>query len=34
MTGLDFERMRLTMAQRWEETDKSIYFVHNFTDVR
>lgn len=22
------------MSDRWEATDKSIYFVHNFTDQR
>ena len=22
------------MSVRWEQTDKPIYFVHNFTDVR
>lgn len=34
VTGLDFEKMRLTMSKKWEDTDKSIYLVHNFTDVR
>jgi hypothetical protein len=34
ITGLDFTRMRLTLSQRWEETDLPLYFVHNFTDVR
>lgn len=26
--------MTLDPSERWEPTDKSIYFVHNFTDVR
>jgi len=34
LTGLDFEQVQLTMSQRWEDTDKPIYLVHNFTDVR
>ena len=34
LTGLDFEQMTLTLSERWQETDKSIYLVHNFTDVR
>ena len=32
--GLDFELMQLTLSKRWEATDKGIYFVFNFTDVR
>lgn len=24
----------MSMGERWEITDKPIYFVHNFTDVR
>lgn len=32
--GLDFEKMTLDLSNRWKETDKSIVFVHNFTDVR
>jgi len=32
--GLDFTRMRLTMSQRWETTDKPVYFYHNHIDVR
>lgn len=24
----------MTMSERWLENDKSIHFVHNFTDVR
>ena len=33
-TGLDFEQMQLSLSQRWEETDRPIYIVHNFTDGR
>jgi len=22
------------MSERWEETDKSLYLVHNYSDVR
>ena len=33
-TGINFESLRLTTSVRWEETDKPLYFVHNFTDVR
>jgi hypothetical protein len=33
-TGIDFEEMRLTLSERWEENDKPIILVHNFTDVR
>jgi len=33
-TGIDFEKMTLTLSERWEETDKNIILVHNFTDVR
>ena len=34
LVGLDFEQMSMEASWRWEEWDKSIYFVHNFTDVR
>lgn len=33
-SGLDFEKMTLQLSDRWEEGDRSIYLVHNFTDVR
>jgi hypothetical protein len=33
-TGIDFEKMTLTLSERWETTDKNIVFAHNFTDVR
>jgi hypothetical protein len=26
--------MQVELSERWTDTDKSIYFVHNFTDVR
>lgn len=26
--------MSVSLSERWAETDKSIYFIHNFTDVR
>ena len=26
--------MSLTLSERWQSTDKSLYLVHNFTDVR
>jgi len=32
--GLDWDKMSVGLSERWAETDKSIYFVHNFTDVR
>jgi hypothetical protein len=33
-TGLNFEDLEIRMDQNWETTDKDIYFVHNFSDVR
>lgn len=32
--GLDWDQMSIELSERWADTDKSIYFVHNFTDVR
>ena len=32
--GLDWDQMKVSLSERWAETDKSVYFVHNFTDVR
>jgi len=26
--------MQIGLSERWAESDKSIYFVHNFTDIR
>lgn len=34
MTGLDYEQLTIDASERWEESDKSIYLVHNWTDVR
>jgi hypothetical protein len=33
-TGVDFEKMQIDLSDRWEETDKNLYLIHNFTDVR
>jgi len=32
--GLDFERLQITRSPRWQETDKNVYLLFNFTDVR
>ena len=32
--GLDFTKMQVDINQRWTPTDKDIYIIHNFTDVR
>ena len=34
VTGLDFESLQVTLSEEWLETDKDIYFVHNWTDIR
>jgi len=34
MTGINFENLKVTSSERWEETDKNIHYTHNFTDVR
>lgn len=34
MTGLDYEELTIDASERWEDGDKSIYLVHNWTDVR
>jgi hypothetical protein len=34
VVGLDFERMKVTVSQKYVENDQSVYLVHNFTDVR
>lgn len=26
--------MTFDLSEKWEETDKSVYLVHNFTDTR
>ena len=32
--GLDFTQMQVDLSSRWEENDKNVYLVMNFTDVR
>lgn len=32
--GLDFERMKYKVSEKWTLDDQDIVFVHNFTDVR
>ena len=34
MTGLDYEELTITASERWEEWDKGLYLVHNWTDIR
>jgi hypothetical protein len=34
MTGLNFENLKVQLSEHWEETDRDIWFVHNFSDVR
>jgi len=34
MTGLDYEKLIISTSERWEEGDKDIYLVHNWTDIR
>jgi hypothetical protein len=33
-TGIDFESIRADLSPNWKQNDSSIYFVHNYTDVR
>jgi len=33
-TALDFERMMFEQSEQWEEGDRTIEFVSNFTDKR
>lgn len=33
-TGIDFEKLTVLISEEFEPTDESLYFVHNFTDVR
>jgi hypothetical protein len=33
-SGLDFEVLDVMLSENWVEGDKSVYFVHNFTDSR
>ena len=32
--GLDFERMKIEVSERWEETDRDVFFNMNFTETR
>ena len=34
VVGLDFEQMNFEVAQPYHPDDKSVYLIHNFTDVR
>lgn len=34
MTGLDYEELQFDVSEKYEEWDKPIYFVHNWTDGR
>jgi hypothetical protein len=33
-TGVDFETMNISISEKWQETDKNIFIVHNYTDLR
>jgi hypothetical protein len=33
-SGLDWMKMRMTMSERWSVSDKDVYIVMNFTDIR
>ena len=33
-TGVDWDAIEFSMSERWEETDKSIFFNHNYTMSR
>lgn len=32
--GLDWDQMSVVLSERWAETDKSVFFVNNFTMTR
>lgn len=32
--GIDFTKMQIDLSPHWKPTDKDVYFIHNFTDVR
>ena len=32
--GIDFEKIQVSLSPHWAPTDKNLYIVHNFTDVR
>lgn len=33
-TGVDFTQMGMLRSEKWVETDKNLYLIHNFSDVR
>jgi hypothetical protein len=33
-TGINFEDLKILIDENWLDTDKDIFFVHNFSDVR
>ena len=33
-TGVDFTQMGMIRSEKWTETDKNLFLVHNFSDVR
>ena len=32
--GLDFMKMQVDLSPLWKPTDKDVYIIHNFTDLR
>jgi len=32
--GTNFENLKITQSEKWEITDRPVYLVHNFSDVR
>jgi hypothetical protein len=32
--GLDFMQMQVDLGVTWNYTDKDVYIIHNFTDIR
>lgn len=32
--GTNFENLKITQSTKWEQTDRPVYLVHNFSDVR
>ena len=32
--GVDFTTMQIDLSPHWKPTDKDLYLIHNFTDVR
>ena len=33
-SGVDFEQMQIDLSERWQPTDRSVYLIMNYTDVR